>query len=91
MDSTLEAFKNFEKRGGVKSRPKIFMIFRIATCENRISFPRLDRVGSSMVEQRPFKALVEGSSPSQPTPLPALQTRMKSYSPGFRPPKPYMR
>ena len=25
------------------------------------------RVGSSMVEQRPFKALVEGSSPSQPT------------------------
>lgn len=24
-------------------------------------------VGSSMVEQRPFKALVEGSSPSQPT------------------------
>jgi hypothetical protein len=24
------------------------------------------RVGSSMVEQRPFKALVEGSSPSQP-------------------------
>ena len=25
------------------------------------------RVGSSMVEQRPFKALVLGSSPSQPT------------------------
>ncbi len=29
-------------------------------------FPRL-RVGSSMVEQRPFKALVPGSSPGQPT------------------------
>ena len=29
---------------------------------------RGSRVGSSMVEQRPFKALVEGSSPSQPTP-----------------------
>ena len=41
------------------------------------------RVGSSMVEQRPFKALVEGSSPSQPTPLPDLQTRMKSSSAGF--------
>jgi hypothetical protein len=27
------------------------------------------RVGSSMVEQRPFKALVVGSSPTQPTPL----------------------
>src|SRR5688572_304636 len=26
------------------------------------------RVGSSMVEQRPFKALVAGSSPAQPTP-----------------------
>ena len=25
------------------------------------------RVGSSMVEQRPFKALVAGSSPAQPT------------------------
>ncbi len=36
-----------------------------------------------MVEQRPFKALVEGSSPSQPTPLPDLQTRMKSSSAGF--------
>jgi hypothetical protein len=27
-----------------------------------------ERVGSSMVEQRPFKALVVGSSPTQPTP-----------------------
>ena len=27
-----------------------------------------ERVGSSMVEQRPFKALVESSSLSQPTP-----------------------
>ena len=27
------------------------------------------RVGSSMVEQRPFKALVVGSSPTQPKPL----------------------
>ena len=28
---------------------------------------RFPRVGSSMVEQRPFKALVVGSSPTQPT------------------------
>src|SRR5207244_3425256 len=27
---------------------------------------RMSRVGSSMVEQRPFKALVAGSSPAQP-------------------------
>ena len=90
MDSTLEAFKNFEKLAPRKSRPENFMIFRIATRENRISFPPLDRVGSSMVEQRPFKALVEGSSPSQPTPPHSPQTRMKPHSPGFRPPKPYM-
>src|SRR6476661_7253879 len=34
-----------------------------------IIFPRSfrGRVGSSMVEQRPFKALVPGSSPGQPT------------------------
>ena len=32
----------------------------------------LFRVGSSMVEQCPFKALVEGSSPSQPKPCLAL-------------------
>ncbi len=32
-------------------------------CQLRIAS---DRVGSSMVEQRPFKALVLGSSPSQP-------------------------
>ena len=83
MDSTLEAFKNFEKRAVVKSRPKIFMIFRIATRENRINFPRLHRVGSSMVEQRPFKALVEGSSPSQPTPPHRPQTRIKSSPAGF--------
>ena len=36
-----------------------------------------------MVEQRPFKALVAGSSPAQPTPLPDLQTRMKSSYAGF--------
>jgi hypothetical protein len=30
----------------------------------RVRFPR---VGSSMVEQRPFKALVVGSSPTHPT------------------------
>ena len=33
-------------------------------------FSRVCRVGSSMVEQRPFKALVESSSLSQPTPVP---------------------
>ena len=31
----------------------------------RIEFEKF-RVGSSMVEQRPFKALVVGSSPTQP-------------------------
>ena len=66
-----------------KSRPENFMIFRIATLANRINFPRLHRVGSSMVEQRPFKALVEGSSPSQPTPPHRPQTRIKSSSAGF--------
>ncbi len=83
MDSTLEAFKNFEKLAPRKSRSENFMIFRIATRENRISFQPLHRVGSSMVEQRPFKALVEGSSPSQPTPSHRPQTRMKSSSAGF--------
>ena len=33
------------------------------------------RVGSSMVEQRPFKALVGGSSPPQPTPLKTVSFR----------------
>ena len=36
-----------------------------------------------MVEQRPFKALVEGSSPSQPTPLPALRILMNPHSAGL--------
>ncbi len=36
-----------------------------------------------MVEQRPFKALVEGSSPSQPTPPHRPQTLMKPSSAGF--------
>ena len=83
MDSTLEAFKDFEKRAGVKSRPKIFMIFRIATREQTTNLPALHRVGSSMVEQRPFKALVVGSSPTQPKPHKHWQTRMKPSSAGF--------
>ena len=37
-------------------------------------------VGSSMVEQRPFKALVEGSSPSQPI-FPGLQAIAPSFFP----------
>jgi hypothetical protein len=36
-----------------------------------------------MVEQRPFKALVEGSSPSQPKSFKHWQTRMKPSSAGF--------
>ena len=44
------------------------------------------RVGSSMVEQRPFKALVAGSSPAQPTFFPwflspiSFQKKMTTYS-----------
>lgn len=83
MDSTLEAFKDFEKPSGVKSHFEFFLIFRIATQANHIKFYRLNRVGSSMVEQRPFKALVLGSSPSQPTPPHRPQTRMGSGSAGF--------
>ena len=33
----------------------------------------LTQAGSSMVEQRPFKAFVEGSSPSQPTTLKSMK------------------
>lgn len=83
MDSTHEAFKDFEIHPAGKSRPEIFLIFWIATRPEKTTLPRLHRVGSSMVEQRPFKALVEGSSPSQPTPLTHQQTRMKPCSAGF--------
>ncbi len=44
---------------------------RPARCE---SIQNKVRVGSSMVEQRPFKALVEGSSPSQPKPVSHRET-----------------
>jgi hypothetical protein len=54
--------------------PKRLRIFRAAVrvdfwvAARRIgyTFTALFRVGSSMVEQRPFKALVVGSSPTQP-------------------------
>ena len=36
-----------------------------------------------MVEQRPFKALVAGSSPAQPTPSYKPQNRIKTSSAGF--------
>src|SRR5260221_3508456 len=35
--------------------------------QRKCSSSQRHRVGSSMVEQRPFKALVAGSSPAQPT------------------------
>ena len=60
-----------------KIAPSFFETFCIATYRESTMISPLRRVGSSMVEQRPFKALVEGSSPSQPTPLPALATRLK--------------
>ena len=50
----------FDARRGRSSKP-------LATIRFSDTFPlRFLRVGSSMVEQRPFKALAVGSSPTQP-------------------------
>jgi hypothetical protein len=38
----------------------------LVVCERTVGDDRNFRVGSSMVEQRPFKALAVGSSPTQP-------------------------
>ena len=60
-------------RPGSSKKPPINEKTRIQACArppDRL-LPTLrftERVGSSMVEQRPFKALVAGSSPAQPTP-----------------------
>ena len=47
---------------------RIHVDFGVAPRRIGYTFLALLRVGSSMVEQRPFKALVVGSSPTQPNP-----------------------
>ncbi len=52
----------------LKFEKKVFCIVARSRYPTQLDF----RVGSSMVEQRPFKALVLGSSPSRPTSLKPL-------------------